>query len=149
MKKILALAVCFVLLISVMSPAYATEQSVTIYSEEIVLESGITVKDEIIVTPQARSTDKTATRRRTLKDGDTVIGIIAFQATFRYDGSTVSVVSKSVTQTDTYEGYSYKQTSFTSSGGTVTLEGKLTKLLIFSTSFSMSLTCDKNGNLST
>lgn len=149
MKKILSLVICFVLLASVLSPVYATEQSEIIYSEEVILEDGTIVKDEIIVTSHARSTDKTATRRRTLKDGDTVIGIIAFQATFRYDGSTVSVVSKSVTQTDTYEGYSYNQTSFTSSGGTVTLEGKLTKLLIFSTSFSMSLTCDKNGNLST
>lgn len=41
-----------------------------------------------------------------------------------------------------------KQTSFTSSGGTVTLEGKLTKLLILNDPFTMTLTCDKNGNIS-
>lgn len=149
MKKLLSLTLCLVMLASVLSPVYAAEQSEIIYSEEFVLEDGTTVKDEIIVTSHTRSTDKTATRRQTFSRSDTVIGIIAFQAKFRYDGSTVSVVSKSVTQTDTYDGYSYKQTSFTSSGGTVTLEGKLTKLLIFNTSFSMSLTCDKNGNLST
>lgn len=149
MKKLLSLTLCFVMLASVLSPVYAAEQSEIIYSEEFVLEDGTTVKDEIIVTSHARSTDKTATRRQTFSRSDTVIGIIAFQAKFRYDGSTVSVISKSVTQTDTYDGYSYKQSSFTSSGGTVTLEGKLTKLLIFNTAFSMSLTCDKNGTLST
>ena len=149
MKKFLSLVLCLVLLTSIFCPAYAAEQAEVIYSEVILLEDDVTVLDEIIVTSSPRSTDKTATRRKTITKGDTVIGIIAFQATFRYDGSTVSVISKSVTQTDTYDGYSYKQTSFTSSGGTVTLEGKLTKLLIFSTSFSMSLTCDENGNLST
>jgi hypothetical protein len=137
------------LLLTATLPTYAAEQTEIIYCEETVLENGLVIRDEIIVTTNARATDKTATRRQTFKQGDTVIAIIAFQATFRYTGSTVSVVSKSVTQTDTYEGYSYKQVSFASSGGTVTLDGKLTKLLLIQQSFTMSLTCDKNGNLST
>ena len=149
MKKLLSLVLCLVLMTSIFCPAYATEQTNVIYSELIYLEDGISVLDELFVTSTPRSTDKTATRRQTYKKGDTVIGIIAFRATFRYDGSSVSVISKSVTQTDTYDGYSYSQTSFTSSGGTVTLEGKLSKLLVINLSFSMSLTCDKNGNLST
>lgn len=149
MKQVFSIFFCVALLAAVILPAYATEQNEVIHVEEITLEDGTIVKDEIVVTSNARSTDKTATRKRTFTKDDTVIGIIAFKATFRYDGSTVYVVSKSVTQTDTYDGYSYTQNSFTSSGGTVTLEGKLTKLLFITTSFSMSLTCDKNGNLST
>ncbi|MBQ2245168.1 MAG: hypothetical protein IIV61_04945 [Oscillospiraceae bacterium] len=148
MKKTFSIILCFVLFISLALPTYAAGQSEVIYSQEYTLEDGTTVKDEIIVHGLARTSYKTATRRATISKDDTTIAIIAFQATFRFDGSTVAVISKSVTQTDTYEGWSYKQTSFTSSGGTVTLEGKLTKLLIFNNSFTMTLTCDKNGNIS-
>lgn len=148
MKRILAMILCLATVILLAAPAYAADQSEVTYCEETVLEDGTVVKDEIIVYSQARSTGKTATRKRTFTKNDTVIAIIAFQATFRYDGSTVSVVSRCVTQTDTYEGWSYTQTSFMTSASTVTLEGKLTKLLNLSQSFSMSMSCDKNGNLS-
>ena len=149
MKKIFSLVICVILIASMSIPTYAIEQTEVVYSEETILENGMVMKDEIIVTTNVRSTDKTATRRTTISDSDTTLAVIAFKATFRYDGSTVSVVSKSVTQTDTYDGWSYSQNSFTSSGGTVTLDAKLTKLLILQKSFTMSLTCDKNGNLST
>lgn len=148
MKRLLTICSCAILLVSIVFPASAAEQPQEEYGAERILENGLTVIDEITVYPQSRSTDKRAERKRTLKDGETVIGIIAFEAVFRYDGSTVSVVSKTVTQTDTYAGWSYKQKSFTSSGGTVTLDAKLTKLLIFNNSFTMTLSCDKNGNIS-
>ena len=148
MKRLLTLCICAILLVSMVFPASAAEQPYEKFSEERTSENGLTVIDEITVYPQSRSTDKRAERKRTLKDGDTVIGVIAFEAVFRYDGSTVSVVSKTVTQTDTYAGWSYKQKSFTSSGGTVTLDAKLTKLLIFNISFTMTLSCDKYGNIS-
>ena len=130
------------------SPASAAEQLPENHRVERILGDGLTVIDEITVYSQARSTDKRAERKATIKDGDTVIAIIAFEAVFRYDGSSVSVVSKTVTQTNTYEGWSYKQKSFTSSGGTVTLNAKLTKLLIFNNSFTFTLSCDRSGNIS-
>lgn len=149
MKRLCILVLCCTLLVSAM-PVYASELSPATESTNTVLNNRITVVNELIVEPtQARSTDKSATLRQTFYDGDTVIAIIAFQATFRYDGSSVSVVSKSVTQTDTYSGWSYTQDSFTSSGGTVTLSGKLKYLLLFNSSpFTMSMTCDANGNIS-
>lgn len=58
------------------------------------------------------------------------------------------MVSKSVTQSDTYDGWSYVQNSLTSSGGTVTLNAKLTKWIILNTSFTMTLSCDEDGNIS-
>ena len=61
--------------------------------------------------------------------------------------SGVSAVSKAVTQTDTYGGWKYKQQSFTSSGGTFTLEAKLTKLLIYNNPLTMRLSCDTDGNI--
>ena len=154
MKKAFALALCLLLLVQGILPASGAALSTAepagtlLYRQETVLENGLTLIDEVYEYVQGRATDKTGRRTATVKNGDTVLGVIAFEAVFRYDGSAVSVVSKTVTRTDTYEGYSYKQSSFTSSGGTVTLAGKLTKLLIFNHSFTMSLTCDVNGNLS-
>ena len=57
-------------------------------------------------------------------------------------------MSKRVNQADTYEGWSYKQNSFTSSGGTITLDAKLTKLLVMNIPFTITLSCDKDGNIS-
>ena len=147
MKRILALLLAAVIFATIAVPANAVEQPQAISSTEMQLENGLTVIDEI-VSSQSRATNKSASRKWTIKDGDTVIAVIMIEAIFRYDGSTVSVVSKSVTQADTYEGWSYKQKSFTSSGGTVTLEAKLTKLLIFNQSITMTLSCDKDGNIS-
>lgn len=146
MKKAFALILCLILL-GTSIPVYATDDNATTAA---ISENGLIVVDELIIeTPNARASEKSATRKRSLYDGDTLIAVITFTATFRYDGTSVSVVSKSVTQTDTYSGWSYKQASFTSSGGTVTLTGTLKYLLIFNpTTFTMSMTCDANGNIS-
>ena len=148
MKHLLTICICGILFVSMVFPVSAAEQLPEKHRAERVLENGLTFIDEVTVHSQARSTDKRVERQRIIKDGDTVVAVITFVAVFRYDGSTVSVVSKTVTQTDTYAGWSYKQKSFTSSGGTVTLDAKLTKLLIFNNSFTMTLSCDKNGNIS-
>ena len=148
MKRIFCLALCIVLTLTLVIPSYAAEGGDVIFSEQTVLEDGTVITDEVIVISSARSVSKTAVRRKTITRSDTVIGIIAFQATFSYDGNSAYVTSKAVIQTDTYEGWSYKQTSFTSNGNTVTLEGKLTKLLILNDPFTMTMTCDKNGNIS-
>lgn len=148
MKNTVSFFLCITILFVCLTAVSAAEQENVIYYRELDLGNGITLIDEIIEHPTtARATAKTSTRRNTLKDGDTVIGIIAFQATFHYDGTTVYVASKSITQTDTYDGWSYKQNSFTSSGGTVTLDAKLTKLLFLNVPFTMNLACDKNGNI--
>lgn len=151
MKKTIALFLCVVLLIAASTPVSAAEcNSITELNESytIVLDDGTVITNEVIISSQSRSSTKTATRRATVTRDDVLVAVIAFQATFRYDGTTVSVVSKSVTQTDTYDGWEYVQNSFTSSGGTVTLNAKLTKWFIFNTPFSMTLSCDKDGNIS-
>lgn len=148
MKKIISLLLCFALITITVLPVSAQESGQVIQTEEFTLENGYTIVEEIIIYPGVRSTDYTATKKSTITKSGTTIAIVAFNATFRYDGSTVSVISKSVTQTNTYDGWSYTQTSFTSSGGTVTLKFKLSKWLVLSNSYTMTLTCDKNGNLS-
>lgn len=88
------------------------------------------------------------TREKKYYDDGALVAEIALTATFRYDGNTVSVVSKSISKCETYDGWSFKQSSFTSSGGTVTLTGKLSKLLVLNASVKISFTCDENGNIS-
>lgn len=148
MKRIVAFVICLIALVASVPPSQAISSSQIIMHEEANLENGITCIDEIIVDHTARSTDKQGRRVKTFLYDDTVIAQIEITVVFRYDGSTVSVISKSVTQKSTYDGWSYNQTSFTSSGGTATLKFKLSKWLILNNSYTMSLTCDKNGNLS-
>ena len=145
MKRIFTLFLCLLCIIAI--PAHAADTNTV---STTILESNLRVVDQVTIEQSnTRSYDRTATRTKTFYNGDTLIAEISFKATFRYDGTSVSVVSKSVTQTDTYSGWSYKEESFTSSGGTVTLTGKLKYLLIFSTTtFTMGMTCDANGNIS-
>lgn len=150
MKKLLSLVLCLSLLLVFSAPVLASEASAQPYvvSRQVIdLGDGITIIDEISVNTSARASIPAAKTRTITEDGVT-IGIIRIEASFSFDGSSVTVISKSVTRTDTYEGWSYKQNSFTASGGTVTLDAKLTKLLVFNIPFTMTLSCDKNGNIS-
>ena len=115
MKRVLSAFLLVVLLSTMFTPAFATQQSRVMESREITLENGLRVVDELIEESSGRSTDRAYTRRRSIYREDTLIAIVAFYVLFRYDGTTASVAYKSVTQTDTYDGWSYKQTSFTSS----------------------------------
>lgn len=148
MKKIVLFFLCIVLPVYLAIPTYAAPSSNVVSIKVTTLENGVVVTEEIIDISSARSSEKTYVRRATFAQDGEVMAIIAFTATYRFDGTSVSVVAKTVTQTDTYDGWSFTQKSFTSSGGTVTLTGNLSKWLIFNNSISMSMTCDKNGNVS-
>lgn len=148
MRKLISLLTCILLITSTIVPVSALEPTSIVYSTNSTLENGLVVTHEIVDISATRSTDKTYQCKSTYSDDGTVIAVIAFITTYRYDGSTVSVISKTVTQTDTYEGWSFTQKSFTSSNGTVTLTGTLSKWLIFNNNIAMSMTCDKNGNIS-
>lgn len=140
--------ICFVsVLFSMCTPVFASENQLTILSQEIDLGNGITVFKEVKQMSGLWSTDKVYALTNTYRQAETVIAVITITATFRYNGTTVSVVSKSVDQTDTYSGWSYKQNSFTSNGGTVTLDAKLTKLLFLNIPVTMTIVCDKDGNI--
>lgn len=152
MKHVFSILLCVVLLLSFAVPAFASEMAnpgmVLLSHTEALLENGLTMVEEKYETSQSRSSTKTGYVTRNFYDGSTLIATITLQATFRYDGSSVSVVSRSVTQSDTYDGWSYVQNSLTASGGTVTLSAKLTKWIILNTSFTMTLDCDEDGNIS-
>lgn len=148
MRKASCICIVILLLASLTVPAFAIEQYSPVTCRVSQIDNNITVIDELFENTQTRSNSKSYTYKRTVKDNGTTIAIITIQGVFRYDGSTVSVTSKSVTQTDTYEGWNYKQSSFTSSGSSITLNAKLTKLLFVNVPITMTLSCDKNGNIS-
>ena len=152
MKKFTSLLLCSLLLLSLFVPVSALDaapaDSQTVSTQTIDLGDGLTVTEELVINDQARTASRSATKKQTFSDNGTTIAEIAITGVFRYDGSTVSVSSKLVSQKDTYDGWSFTQNSFTSSGGTITLAGKLTKPLRVSVSVNIKLTCDKNGNIS-
>ena len=147
MKKVLCLLLCAMLLCAFALPASATQQQTNSVRTVTVLDDGFVIIEELVVFENTRASTKTAQRTATVTRSGVTIGVITIQATFSYDGSTVSVTSKSVTQKTTYDGWSYSQQSFTSSGGTVTLNAKLTKLLHAARTVTITMTCDKNGNI--
>lgn len=150
MKKVSTLLLCMLLICSLLVPAAAqdTVSAQTVSTQTIDLGDGWTVTEELIINDQARTASRAATKKQSFSKNGEAIADIAITGVFRYDGSTVSVSSKVVSQKDTYNGWSFTQNSFTSSGGTITLTGKLTKPLRVSGSVNIKLTCDKNGNIS-
>ncbi len=149
MKRIFAIIICLTLIISSASPCYASEKGNIIYRHEEDLGNGLSMTETItLLDTNYRSMSRAVSRGREYTYNGEVIAIIEMTATFRYDGNTVSVVSKNISKCETYDGWSFKQSSFTSSGGTVSLTGKLTKLLLLKATVDISLTCDKNGNIS-
>ena len=145
MKRLIAFVLCVMLLVSSIPYAYAAEKST--YRNVWVMENGITVTEEIIIENDSRAVQKPVTCRRTYRDEDQdLMAIIAMYVVFQYDGSTVRVVSKSMTQTDTYNGWNYEHNSYVTVGGKVTTKFYLSKTL-YSQLFSFSVTCDKDGNI--
>lgn len=148
LKRFIAVFCCVALFAGLCIPAQAADMtSATVTQTEIDLGDGWAVTDVLTVETQTRASTRYASRLRTFTFLGNVIAKIKITAQFRYDGSTVSVIYKSVSQKDTYDGWKFTQSSFTASGGTVRLKGTLTKTLLGRAAVDMALTCDKNGNI--
>jgi len=146
-KKIIPLFLVVVLFLSSPLCVHATEQDQPFFTETTVLDNGFTIIDEFYEISIQRASSKYGKVVRTIQSEETLIAVIELVARFQYDGSTVTVLEKTVTRADTYNGWQYSQTSLTSSGGTVTLLFKVKKsVMIFP--YSLNITCDVNGNLS-
>lgn len=146
MKKIFSLILCVVLLIYMITPrqALAAETS----SQEVDLGNGISYVETLTVGNTNRAKGISWTKGQEYHYKNQVIAVIEITASFIYNGSTVSVYSKKVSQKATYHGWTFTQTSFTSSGGTVRLKGKLKKFGIETVYVNLAMTCDKNGHIS-
>ena len=153
MKKFCIILVFTLLIFCLDVPCFAaevpSEERQLIFYEEKALEDGITQITTVTVSESpARAGTKTAIRKDVFENGSTEIAIIQLTGTFTFNGSTVSVVSKSISRCETYAGWNFQQSAFTSSGGTIRLTGKLTKLIVLNYNVEMTLSCDKDGNIS-
>lgn len=147
MRKVGIFFICLILVLSISLPCSA-EESIPSNTQVINLDNGLMAEEVTTVYANARSSEITAERNWSVKDGSTVIANITVKGTFRYNGTSVSVVSKELTECDTYDGWSFSSTSLTSSGGTITFSGTLKKSLLIRTNITLTLSCDKDGNIS-
>ena len=150
MKRFISVCICLALFFVLLLPVQAAEESrsTVISQKEYILDNGLTVIEEITETTYARSSTKYGEKRAEVKYGDTTIAIVIISGQFGYDKTKAWVISKNQVQVDTNDGWSYQELSYTSSGATISLTYKLTKLLVVNNTYSMSLTCDKDGNFS-
>ena len=125
------------------------------YSPDSIITTSIeNIGNDIVVTTEFSvsnsskiANQKTASVSKTYKKGSETIAKIGISGTFEYDGNTVKVKSKSVTPKTVYSGWSFSQESFTSSGGEISLLGKLSNFWGSDVPVDISLSCDKNGNI--
>lgn len=149
MKKIISLVICCLILLGdsvSYSIAFKQNDSEINVSQQFI--DGIIVKQTVIEDKNTRSNTKTVTNQKEYFTGNTLIATIAIKGSFTYDGNTSRIISKSVSMNKTYDGWKYEQDAFTSSGYTISLKGKLKKILHSSVVIDLNLSCDKNGNIS-
>lgn len=152
MKKLTVIILCITLISASLIPVSAAEVSRSgseVVSQTVdVLDGGITVVDTITLpNSNQRSNTRSATLYREVYRDDVLIAQIDVTGTFQYNGTSVSVVSKHISKCETYNGWSFKQSSFISSAGSIVLTGKLTKPLYSSAEVRISLSCDPYGNI--
>lgn len=148
MKKYISLLLA--LLMFTMSFPVGAANTETISESEVIhteigdieIETVLTIYDDLFA-----SGTKTATKDQTYKYAGTVIADVSFMATFRYTGSSVSVTDTDSDYT-TYNGWSYRNESISTSGGTASLSSSLTKLLAGTVPVSISITCTPSGAIS-
>ncbi len=139
MRKISLFAICFALLMAVDLPVFAESTGVGTAGETGDL---IAYADEFIT----RSSTTTSTRNREFTCDGKTIAEIAITGSFRFNGSVVEVISKSISKSVTYDGWTFQKSSFISSGGSIVLTGTLTKSGK-AVNVSISLSCDPDGNI--
>lgn len=106
MKHIITLFLTVLLISSFVIPASAAQNETVIQSSSYLLDNGFLVIDELIVTSQTRSSSKDYTFQRSIYHGTNEIATIAIYGNFKYDGTNVSVISKRVSRSDAYDGWS-------------------------------------------
>ena len=148
-KRIFALATAILLVCSMALSVSAVSPEIYQDYEVIHTEEGdFEIETTLTIYPSvARSNTKTADKSQTVKQSGTVVAEVTLSATFGYDGKSAWVEEATGSHT-TYEGWSYKSESITTSGNTANLTAKLTKLLNSNLPISISIKCTADGVIS-
>lgn len=156
MKRFLAVLCCLTLILAMALPAAAADpaEGNVLYEHREDLGDGIVLVERVVELPglSRASGSRTASKTRSYYSFNTLIAEITITATFSYTGSKVTVTSKSVDSTATYNGWAFHQSSILTTGGgstgSVTLKGSLKKGSLTPITVELVLSCDANGNIS-
>lgn len=148
MKKYFSLFLAF-LMVATIIPVGATFKEVYRETEIIHTEDGDFEVETVLSIHNSllRANSRTASKTQSVKQNGTAVAEVTLTATFRYTGSSVSVTDTDSDYT-TYNGWSYKNESISTSGGTASLSASLTKLLAGTVPVSISITCTPSGAIS-
>ena len=150
MKKISFLAV-FILIFSLCTfSSFAVSPDISKETEIIYTKEYGNVQIETILVVESsslRSSTVPAYKIKTYSVDSEQIATVTLSATFGYDGKT-AWVERTDSSYSVTGGWSYKNESITTSGGTANLTAKLTKLLTSSIPVEISMTCTPSGTIS-
>lgn len=150
MKKVLSIlfAALFLLMLIPSAPAKAETTTDVVYFED-----GSYVVTVLQEYSTRSSNQKTASKSSTLYDPNGgSVATLTVHGTFRYDGITVTCTASSYTYQIHNSSWSFSSGSASKSGNTATAKGtfarKVLGITVDSKTLTVSLSCDKNGNLS-
>lgn len=148
MKKYISLFLALMMWVMVM-PVGASYEEIYRETEVIHTEDG-DIEIETVLTiydTPFRASSRTASKSQNIKYDGSTIAKVTLTATFRYDGSSVSVTDTDSSHT-TYDGWSYKNEDILTYGGTAKLSAKLTKLNYSDIPFNIAMICTADGTIS-
>lgn len=143
-NRMIALLLAFSLLCCFSLPVFAAEPANVTYED---LGNGFAVKTTLIHEAGNSRTTAADTKVKEYTYNGTWIATVTLNASFSYNGSTVSVTNAYATRS-LASGWIYYNESLTKSGGTASLSASLTRNGCGTVPVALSLTCDKNGNIS-
>lgn len=150
MKKVLSIlfAALFLLMLIPSAPAKAETTTDVVYFED-----GSYVVTVLQEYSTRSSNQKTASKSSTLHDPNGgSVATLTVRGTFRYDGTTATCTASTYTHQIHNSSWSLSSGSASKSGNTATAKGtfarKVLGITVDSKTLTVSLSCDKNGNLS-
>ena len=150
MKRLLAILVCFVIMISISPvPANAIEDNDIIISQTVNYIGDDYYYIETITVPSVQPfvNSKTGTKSAVCVSSGTAIFTISVTGSFTFDGSTSTATSASGSISAHVEGVTLKSGNAYTSGSSAIATGSVVYRGI-TLQKTVTLTCDKNGNLS-
>lgn len=148
MKKVLAILVCIMMLVSLAIPASALSRTDKLVSQSIeYLENGDYIVREVFEPAMQPRSGKTGSSVETYRNASgTAIWAVTVTGTFTYNGSTSSATSSSASVEIYNTNASFISKNASYSGNTARATGSV-RYGGYTTTLTASVSCDKNGNL--
>ncbi len=152
MKKLLSLSLSLLLLFSLSCVAFASnEPQKLVHEETVLLENGDSVTITLYEsdsTGYSERSNKTASKKYTYRNSSgSSLWTLTLRASFSYNGSSSSANNASTSYSISNRDWSCDSHDAYTSGNTAYGEGTFSSSFGASKSASLSIRCDKNGNV--